>query len=340
MAGTGSSRPFHPTQGMLASTRFLPGTFLLLCLALNAAGAQDSLAVAALATRLSAWVAVTGYERAAVDSVMGLLGGSAKRDRAGNAVLRLGGGPAKRLLVCPLDEPGYVIGNIRDDGYLTLRRVPGRVSTLFDQQLEGNRIAIRGARGVVPGVVAVRSIHLTRGRAAPSDIPFSVDDAYVDVGARSAAEAVALGLRVLAPVTLAKRPHLYGEGLLAAPIAGRRAACAAVLAAVRQSATRAKLLPPTLVAFAVEQELSQHGLTALAHIAGPFAETLLVDGEPGTPGSIRRSASVDSAGRPAQLGRMSQWSLPVRYSGTAVETVALADADSLSQALVRWIGGE
>jgi hypothetical protein len=50
--------------------------------------------------------------------------------------------------------------------------------------------------------------------------------------------------------------------------------------------------------------------------------------------------SVDSAGRLAQLGRMSQWSLPVRYSGTAVETVALADADSLSQALVRWIGGE
>src|SRR2546428_13827010 len=48
--------------------------------------------------------------------------GSAK-DRAGNVVLTLGRGAPKRLAVCPLDEPGYVVGNITDDGYLTLRRV-------------------------------------------------------------------------------------------------------------------------------------------------------------------------------------------------------------------------
>jgi hypothetical protein len=39
-------------------------------------------------------------------------------------------------------------------------------------------------------------------------------------------------------------------------------------------------------------------------------------------------------------GRVTRWSLPVRYAGTPVETVALADADSLRNALVRWIGGD
>jgi hypothetical protein len=42
----------------------------------------------------------------------------------------------------------------------------------------------------------------------------------------------------------------------------------------------------------------------------------------------------------ASLGRVIRWTLPVRYGGTPVETVALRDADSLRAALVRWIGGE
>jgi putative aminopeptidase FrvX len=171
-------------------------------------------------------------------------------------------------------------------------------------------------------------------------VPFSVDDAYVDVGARSRAEAASLGVQVLVPVTLAKRPHRYGDGLLAAPVAGRRAACAALLVAVRRSVLRAKLLPPTTVAIAVEQELSQRGLATLGNVAGPFEETLIVDGESGPPGAIQQTISSDTTGRLEKLGRVIRWSLPVRYAGTAVETVSLADADSLSQALGRWIGGD
>ena len=169
--------------------------------------------------------AVTGYERALVDTILRLLPGSV-RDRAGNAWVTLGEGRSRRLVVCPLDEPGYVVGGIRDDGYLTLRRVPGQVSRLFDQQLEGHRITVQGRRGPVPGVVAVRSIHLTRGRQV-ADEPFTVDDAYIDVGVGSRTEVAGLGIAVLAPVTLAKRPHRYGGGLLAAPVVGRRTACAA-----------------------------------------------------------------------------------------------------------------
>jgi putative aminopeptidase len=299
---------------------------------------QDQSDVAALATRLATLSAVTGYEQAMVDTLLRLLPGGT-RDRAGNARLQIGGGSVKRLVVCPLDEPGYVVGSIRDDGYLTLRRVPGRASLLFDQQIEGQRVTIQ-ARGPVPGVVAVRSIHLTRGRSAPSELPFTVDDAYVDVGAASRSEATALGLRVLAPVTLAKRPHAYGNGLLAAPSVGRRAACAALVSAVGQSIARAKLIPQVTVAFAVEQELSQRGLGTLANELGPFDEAVLVDGRAGKRGTLEQGPDSSIAGRWPRLGQVTRWSLPVRYAGTPVETVALADADSLRSALVRWIGGD
>src|SRR5205814_1315639 len=81
------------------------------------------------------------------------------------------------------------------------------------QELEGHRVTVFGTRSAVPGVVAVRSTHLTRGRVATGapDPVFTVDNAYVDVGASSAAEVQALGIAVLAPVSLAKRPQLHGE---------------------------------------------------------------------------------------------------------------------------------
>ena len=323
---------------------FALGAALLLPQAIPAAGQSlpgpgrgVEVQVPELAARMASIAAVTGYERALVDTILRLLPGSA-RDRAGNVYLKLGGGNGRRLVVCPLDEPGYVVGGIREDGYLTLRRVPGRVSPLFDQQLEGHRITVQSRRGPVPGVVAVRSIHLTRGRKV-ADEPFTVDDAYVDVGVGSRAEAAGLGIAVLAPVTLAKRPHRYGEGLLAAAVVGRRAACAALLLAVRQSIVRAKTIPPLIVAFAIEQELSERGLGTQANTYGPFEETLIVDGAPGARGGLQQATDPKTSGRWPALGRVTRWSLPVAYGGTAVETVSLADAESLQDALVKWIGG-
>jgi putative aminopeptidase len=320
--------------------RFHLRTLLGLAIAVRGASAQDSaVPLHDLTRRLVALQAVTGYEQPAVATVLRLLPGS-QRDRAGNARLMLGGGGTpRRLVVCPLDEPGYVVGNIRDDGYLTLRRV-GVVPPLFDQQLEGQRVTLQGTRGPRPGVVAVRSIHLTRGREGPPDAPFTVDDAYVDVGARSRAEVLALGIDVLTPVTLAKRPHLYGGGLLAGPSAGRRAACAALLTAVGAARMGARLIPGVTVGFVVEQRLGERGLATLANSSGPFDETIIVDGEPGERGKLVRRPDPETASRWPRLGPVTRLSLPVRYGGSPVETVALSDADSLQAALMRWIGGQ
>jgi len=263
-----------------------------------------------LALRFASMTAVTGLEQAMVDSLRALFPGST-RDHVGNVTLTLGQGSPKRLFTCPLDEVGYVVGNILPDGFLLLRRVGGAgrtASPLFDQQLEGHRVTVFGARGAVPGVVAVKSTHLTRGRSAPGtpDPVFTVDNAYVDVGATSAAEAQGLGIAVLAPVSLAKRPQLYGERLLAAPVAGRRAACAALTAAVQ---AKPKVKGTVVVAFTVQSlYTSNAGLASVKALLGPFDD-------------IKTAA------------------LPARYADTAVETVALADADRLVREILQWMEG-
>jgi putative aminopeptidase FrvX len=264
----------------------------------------------ALALRFAGMTAVTGLEQAMADSLVALFPGSS-RDRAGDVTLTLGQGAPKRLLTCPLDEIGYVVGNVLPDGYLLLRRVGGgpRVaSPLFDQQLEGHRVTVFGTRGPVPGVVAVKSTHLTRGRGGPGapDPVFTVDNAYVDVGASNAAEVDGLGLAVLAPVSLAKEPRLYGDRLLAAPAAGRRAACAAVAAAVQ---AKPKVKGTVVVAFTVQSLYAGNaGIATVTALLGPFGET--------------RTAA-----------------LAARYRDTGVETVALKDANALAQELVTWMEG-
>src|SRR5207245_8882924 len=190
--------------------------------------------------------------------------------------LILGQGAPKRLLTCPLDEVGYGVGNILPDGYLLLRRVGGGARLaypLFDQQLEGERVTVFGARGAVPGVVAVRSTHLTRGRGGPGspDPVFTVDNAYVDIGASLAADVQRLGIALLAPVSLAKQPHLYGDRLLAAPAAGWRAACAALATA---ALSKPSVRGTVVIAFTTHSlYFANAGLDTVTRLLGPFDVT-------------------------------------------------------------------
>lgn len=280
----------------------------------------------ALVERLAAMTAVSGYEQALTDTVQRLLP-SSRKDRAGNVVLTLGDGEPRRLIACGVDEPGYAVGNIRDDGWLTLKRVGSTFDPLFDQQLEGQRVTVFGRSGPVPGVVAVKSTHLSRGRGG-SDEPFTVDGAYVDIGAASAAEVEKAGIGVLSPVSLAKRPLRYGTDLVAGSSIGRRAACAALI----RAALRAKPgTGRTVVAFTVEALFTGRGLNSVGTLMGPFSQTIVVGAAPG--------AARDQLTRPdttmlaTRFGTTTHWDLPVRYAGTPAESVSLEDVTNLSARL-------
>jgi hypothetical protein len=302
----------------------------LLVLAAPAVQAQDP---AALSARLAAMTAVTGFERPMADTLLTLLPG-AVRDRGGNVVDVLGQGHGGLLVACPLDEVGYVVGGIRPDGWLTLRRVGSGVERDYDRWLQGERVTLWGRRGATPGVVAVRSVHLLRGRAQ-GEAPFTVDDALVDVGARDPDDVRALGIEVLSPVAREKRPVRYGDGRLAAPWAGRRAACAALVVATRSARPAGRVV----IAFVTEQQLGGRGLETVLHTLGTFDRTILLDGRPGTLGGLLEAADSGLSARVPGFGSVVRLQLPVKYAGTPVETVSLADVRTLVDRLAARIGG-
>jgi putative aminopeptidase FrvX len=183
-------------------------------------------------------------------------------------------------------------------------------------------------------VVAVRSVHLTRDRAA-ANAPFTVDDALVDVGAASGAAARAGGIAVLAPVAREKQPISYGDGRLAAPWAGRRSACAALAVAAAGSRPTGRVV----VAFVVEDRLGARGLRTVLNLFGPFDRSVLLDGVAGELGGLVAAGDPVAQRRLPALGVASHLSLPVRYPGTPVETVSLGDVERLADSLGAMMGG-
>jgi len=160
---------------------------------------------------------------------------------------------------------------------------------------------------LLPGSARDRTgnVTLVLGRGSPRP-PFSVDNAYVDVGASSRDEVLALGISGLTPVSLTKRPHRYGDRLLAAPNAGRRAACAALASA---ALSRRRVNGTVVVAFAVQSLYADTaGLRTVVNLQGPFTESRLV-------------------------------TVPSTFLETTVETVGLKDVDALKADIVKWIGG-
>lgn len=320
-------------------------------------------------------IAVAGRETPAADFIAGRLAGlPVQRDALGDLVLSVGSGEPLRLVACALGEPGFIVSGIREDGYL--RVVPAGADltgALWTQGFQGQTMMIGGSRGWMPGAVALPSVHLQQGSASPPDHPFQVEDLYVDVGAENAGEVAGLGIRLMDPVALIRRPMRLAGGLLAAPAAAQKGACTALADAARKY--RPGPGSGTVVfAWVAHDLLNRAGLIHVIREKGPFREMVLLDSGFGWEGS-RNSGSLTPKPLPApgsgpirsgdlppalaglaaaphyaagggmagspdlkgvQLGFLG---LPVRYAGTPVETIAVRDVEALSAALLSALDG-
>src|SRR5437868_10117624 len=183
--------------------RSIASLLILVAAAVPRVRAQDSLNLGRAVTTWIALPATPGFEDQATSRIVSATRGFA-RDAQGNLVRRVGSGSPRRVLACGIDEVGYAVSEITEDGFLRVHAAGnGRRSPLWDQFHEGQRVYVVGHESdvarYVPGVFGVRSTHLWRRRAA-DESPATVDSLWLDVGARSRAEVARLGIRLLDPV--------------------------------------------------------------------------------------------------------------------------------------------
>ena len=333
-----------PARGRAAG--YFAGWLLACCMtgatplaAQDRAAEEDSVTLEAIAS----WVALQaqpGRELSAAETISRSLPGW-RRDSIGNLVLKRGSGRPRRVVACGLDEAGYAVSQITDDGYLRLQYAGNaRRVRLWDQFHEGQRIRVTTRNGSVPGVIGVPSTHLQRGRPS-SDAPVTIDDLWVDIGASTPAEVLDMGVELLDPVARDWPFWTFGS-YAAGPAAADRSGCAAVAAAARTAPERGE----TVYVISSQSAFRWAGLSGVVASLGEV-DTLVL--------ASSRVAPADSTASGAPFTRLAiqppfepvpgvtihstiALALRTRFTGTLVESVQAGNARGYAAAVATAAG--
>ncbi len=207
--------------------------------------------------------AVSGYEQNLSGRISEQLKSLApKTDNLGNVYVTVGSGAPHRLLVTPIDEPGYIVGGITPDGFLHVQRLPQTPpNSVFDLLHAAQPIWVITRDGKrVPGVFTGLSVHLQPSRLNAPKMS-DLDEMYVDIGAKSNGEVHAAGVDILDPVTLQRQRFSVGEGW-AGPAVGDRFGCQ-VLLHIADEIKRSTKSGATTIAFVTQQWTGGRGLNRI-----------------------------------------------------------------------------
>ena len=202
---------------------------------------------------------VSGMEAPVRATVEKLLPGWARTqtDSAGNLWLTVGKGEPTVVFVAHLDEVGFRVTRVGEDGSLELAPVGG----IFPSLWEAQPALVHTGREVIPGVF------IPRDSTAPAELRRTSPALRADVGARSRAAAEALGIRVGNTVTMPKEfMRLAGTKATGRSFDDRVGSAAQVLAVRRLDPERIR--HTVIFIWSVREEIGLDGARAAASALG------------------------------------------------------------------------
>lgn len=147
--------------------------------------------------------APTGYEHLMAKKIQDHLprGLTAEKDNLGSLYMTGGKGAQQLVLLACMDEVGYVVSGMNDEGYLLLDRVVPAPHQIYDSFHVGHPMLVWTEKGAVSGVMSIPSVHILSREGRQRLQSFSLDQAFLDIGVQSKDEAAEKGVRMLDAVT-------------------------------------------------------------------------------------------------------------------------------------------
>ncbi len=260
------------------------------------------------------------------------LGYPHETDGAGNVLVRLAGQQADAPLLClasHMDEIGFVVTSIEDDGTLRVVRSGG----LYPWKQGEGPVELLGDEHSIIGMLSMGSTHTATG-----DQPITWDDVRVLTGL-SRAELAAAGVRPGTPGVPTREsvgPFIFGpeaDPLVGAWTFDDRMGVAMLLRILAElKAQNLQPQRPTLIAFTVCEEVGGLGAKVVAKREAP--ETFIaVDGSPippGTPLAIDGRPGIWSKDRlaPYDVQLLRDLAAAAQRVGTELQPVAYESAAS------------
>lgn len=202
---------------------------------------------------------IPGYE----DRVRALVrkrlpkGVAVTEDTMGNLVASLGEAP-RVMFVAHMDEIGFVVSEIREDGFLKLKPLGG----IDPRTVFGQLLRVITSDGEVSGAITVKPPHLMKERATETKEVPPVTEFFIDIGAASRDEAKEMGVDLLDFAVLDKHVATLNGKFACARALDDRVGCYVQLKALERLAGDDP--PAAYFAFSVQEEIGLRGASRLA----------------------------------------------------------------------------
>jgi len=248
-----------------------------------------------LLRELSDAFGVSGFEDEARERIAGLVSpyvDAVRTDALGNLIAtRHGSGDFTMMLDAHMDEVGFMVKWIDEKGYLFFAPIGG-----WDPRIiPGHRVEILTRSGdKCHGVIGSAPPHILTEEERKKPIP--IEKMFIDVGASSRQEAVAMGFKIGDPLTIHYPFPEIHPGYVTGKAFDDRAGCAVMIETARRLA-KSDLKVNLVLSFVVGEEVGLRGARTAAYQVDPDL-ALALEGTIGAdmPG-------VPEENQPVRLGR-------------------------------------
>ncbi len=190
-----------------------------------------------------------------------------RTDNIGNLIYEMNHSEGKPTvgLVAHMDEIGLVVSNIKDDGYLRIKKIGG----VLDPLLNGRHVTIHTSEGPINGVIGHKPPHLTTDKDKDDEVtPWT--KTHVDIGAESAEEAKEMGIDVPDPVTFDKKLRRLNDNVISGRALDNRIGCYALLEVLNNFVSKESELDLALSSiWSVQEEIGLRGAKVVANTMDP-----------------------------------------------------------------------
>ena len=234
-----------------------------------AARAQQNDPVIQLMQEFTSANGPTGFEgpvRKLFEREMRSAGAHVSTDGLGSVIAKVGGAAAgpRVMIDAHLDEVSLMVRAITPQGYIKVQRLGGWLGTnMLDQ-----RWTILTSKGPIPAVSGTQDAHI----ATPEGVTWSADplNIFLDAGARSKADAEALGIRPGDPIAPSSRFTVLANRRYAAKAWDDRVGLLVEIEALKLLAREGAKTPNTLYfAGTVQEEVGMRGAITATHVIKP-----------------------------------------------------------------------
>ena len=167
--------------------------------------------------------------------------------------------PKRLLLAAHMDEVGFMINDIDENGYLSLTPLGLKDAGI----LAGRSVSIGTEKGTIPGIIGTKPVHVAPGNA-------KMDSLYVDIGAADKAEAETM-VKIGDFGTFRSEFVPFGSrGLVKGKALDDRAGCAILCDVLRELSETEERYPYDIYfAFTCRNEIGMNSTRTAAYLTDP-----------------------------------------------------------------------